>query len=308
MRYESLLELIGHTPLIRLRRVSEQTGWDVYGKWEAKNPGGSIKDRIAWAMILDAEEKGRLKPGGTIIEPTSGNTGIGLAWVAATRGYRVIITMPETASVERRAMMRGFGAELMLTPGSEGMAGAVRKAQELQRAIAGSIILQQFENSANVAVHYDTTGPEIWEDTEGQVDALVCGVGTGGTITGAGRFLREKNPQMHIVAVEPEESAVLAGKPAGSHRIQGIGAGFIPPILDQKIYDSLVQIHDGDAIQRARQLMREEGLSVGISSGAAIAGAEIVLPRISAAGVAVVVLPDHGERYLSTALFAEDPT
>jgi cysteine synthase A len=205
-------------------------------------------------------------------------------------------------------MMRGFGAELMLTPGSEGMAGAVRKAQELQRAIAGSIILQQFENSANVAVHYDTTGPEIWEDTEGQVDALVCGVGTGGTITGAGRFLREKNPQMHIVAVEPEESAVLAGKPAGSHRIQGIGAGFIPPILDQKIYDSLVQIHDGDAIQRARQLMREEGLSVGISSGAAIAGAEIVLPRISAAGVAVVVLPDHGERYLSTALFAEDPT
>ncbi|PSR20573.1 MAG: cysteine synthase A [Sulfobacillus acidophilus] len=307
MRYESLLDLIGHTPLVRLRQASERTGWEVYGKWEAKNPGGSIKDRIAWAMIRDAEDQGTLKPGGTIIEPTSGNTGIGLAWVAASRGYRIIITMPETASVERRTMMRGFGAQLVLTPGSEGMAGSVRKAQELQRTIAGSIILQQFENPSNVAIHYETTGPEIWDDTEGHVDALVCGVGTGGTITGAGRFLREKNAKIHIVAVEPQESAVLAGKPSGPHRIQGIGAGFIPAILDQNIYDSLVQVHDGDAIQRARQLTREEGLSVGISSGAAIAAAEMALPRLGASGLAVVILPDHGERYLSTALFAEDP-
>lgn len=307
MRYESLLDAIGHTPLVRLQGLSKATGWDVYGKWEAKNPGGSIKDRIAWAMIRDAEIKGTLNPGGTIIEPTSGNTGIGLAWVAATRGYRAIVTMPETASVERRAMIRGFGTEVVLTPGSEGMAGSVRRAQELQKAIPCAIILQQFENPANVAIHYETTGPEIWDDTEGHIDALVCGVGTGGTITGAGRFLREKNARLHIVAVEPQESAVLAGRPAGPHRIQGIGAGFIPSILDQTIYDILVQIHDGDAIHSARQLMRDEGLTVGISSGAAIAGAQQVLAQIQPTGVAVVILPDHGERYLSTALFSEDP-
>ncbi|MCY0879743.1 MAG: cysteine synthase A [Firmicutes bacterium] len=305
MRYESAIEAIGATPLIRLRRVSEETGWNVYGKWEAKNPGGSVKDRIAWAMIRAAEQKGELPPGGTIIEPTSGNTGIGLAWVAAARGYRAIITMPETASIERRLMMQGFGAEVVLTPGADGMRGAVAKALELKAAIPGAVILQQFENPANVQIHYETTGPEIWRDTEGEVAAFIAGIGTGGTITGAGRFLREKNPDIYIVGVEPQESPVLSGGPPGPHRIQGIGAGFVPAILDQTIYDRLVAVHDETAIQRARQLMKEEGLAVGISSGAAVEAARIALSGRTPAGMAVVILPDYGERYLSTALFQE---
>ncbi len=305
MRYESLLDAIGGTPLIRLQQVSKDTGWDVYGKWEAKNPGASVKDRIAWAMIQAAEEDGRLKPGGTIVEPTSGNTGIGLSWVAAARGYRAIFTMPESASVERRAMMRGFGGEIVLTPAGEGMKGAIKKAQEITESTHGAVILQQFENPANVKVHYDTTGPEIWNDTEGRVSALISGVGTGGTITGAGSYLREKNPSMHVVAVEPAESPVLAGGTHSPHRIQGIGAGFIPAILDTHIYDTLIQIPDQVALDTAKALMREEGLAVGISSGAAVAAARQSLPPFGSSGVAVVILPDHAERYLSTALFQD---
>ncbi len=305
MRYESLLDAIGGTPLIRLQHLSQETGWDVYGKWEAKNPGGSVKDRIAWAMIRTAEENGTLPPSGTIIEPTSGNTGIGLAWVAATRGYRAIITMPESASIERRAMMRGFGAELVLTPAPEGMSGAIRKAQELRESIPGAIILQQFENPANAEIHYQTTGPEIWEDTEGQVTAFVAGIGTGGTITGASRFLKEKNPNLHVVAVEPEESPVLSGGKASPHRIQGLGAGFVPAILDRNVYDTLAQVNAQDAVETAKRLMREEGFAIGISSGAAVAAARKTLPAIGHSGLAVVVLPDYAERYLSTALFED---
>jgi cysteine synthase A len=305
MRYESLLDMIGNTPLIRLQGLSRRTGWEVYGKWEAKNPGSSVKDRIAWAMIRAAENEGRLKAGGAIIEPTSGNTGIGLAWVAAARGYRCIVTMPETASVERRAMIRGFGAEVVLTPGSEGMTGAVKRAQELQARTEGAVILQQFENPANVDIHYHTTGPEIWQDTEGQVGVFVAGIGTGGTITGTGRYLKERNPRIRVVAVEPEESPVLSGGPSGPHRIQGIGAGFVPKILDRAIYDELVQIHDGDAIKAAQMVIRTEGLAVGISSGAALAAADRVLTGREPAGLAVVVLPDGSERYLSTALYAD---
>lgn len=306
MKFESLLDAIGNTPLIRLHGVSQQTGWAVYGKWEARNPGGSVKDRIAWAMVRAAEAEGRLVPGGAIIEPTSGNTGIGLAWVAAARGYRAIVTMPETASVERRMMMRGFGAEVILTPGPEGMSGAVRKAQNLQKTIPGSVILQQFENPANAAIHYETTGPEIWRDTEGRLDVFLAGVGTGGTITGAGRFLKEQNPHLTVVAIEPAESPVLSGGTPGPHRIQGIGAGFVPAVLDAHVYDVLEPVKDQEAITEARRLMREEGLAVGISSGAAIQGARQALPKIGKTGTAVVVLPDHAERYLSTALFAEE--
>lgn len=303
MRYDSLIDAIGDTPLIRLRHLSEATGWNVYGKWEAKNPGASVKDRIAWSMIRAAVTEGKLSPGGTIIEPTSGNTGIGLAWVAAALGYRAIITMPDTASIERRAMIQGFGAQVVLTPGSEGMAGAVRKAEELQVATEGSIILQQFENPANVAVHYETTGPEIWRDTQGQVDVFIAGIGTGGTITGVGRYLKEQNPLVTIVGVEPQESPVLSEGRPGPHRIQGIGAGFIPGILDQTVYNRLVQVHDGDAILASQQLMRQEGLAVGISSGAVLQAAQDVLPSLKSLGTAVLLLPDHAERYLSTALF-----
>lgn len=305
MRYESILDAIGGTPLIRLQRLSQESGWDVYGKWEAKNPGASVKDRIAVAMIRAAEDSGSLKPGGIIIEPTSGNTGIGLALVAAARDYRAIVTMPESASVERRAMMRGYGAEIVLTPAPEGMGGAIRKAQSLVEETPGAALMQQFENPANVTIHYDTTGPEIWQDTDGRVTALICGVGTGGTITGAGRFLKEKNPHMHVAAVEPSESPVLAGGQASPHRIQGIGAGFIPTILDCDIYDTLIQVQDQEAIDAARRVMREEGLAVGISSGAAIQAARQALPTWGGQGLAVVILPDHAERYLSTALFAE---
>lgn len=305
MRYESVLDAIGGTPLVRLQQVSKDTGWDVYGKWEAKNPGASVKDRIAWAMIRAAEEEGRLKPGGTIVEPTSGNTGIGVSWVAAARGYRAIFTMPESASVERRAMMRGFGAEIVLTPSGEGMKGAINKAQEITQTTPGAVMLQQFENPANVKVHYETTGPEIWNDTEGLVSTLIAGVGTGGTITGAGVYLREKNPSMHVVAVEPAESPVLAGGTHSPHRIQGIGAGFVPAILDTHVYDTLVQIPDQTALDMAKALMREEGLAVGISSGAAVAAARQSLTKLGSSGVAVVILPDHAERYLSTALFQD---
>lgn len=305
MRYESILDAVGGTPLIRLQRLSQESGWDVYGKWEAKNPGASVKDRIAVAMIRAAEDSGSLKPGGIIIEPTSGNTGIGLALVAAARDYRAIVTMPESASVERRAMMRGYGAEIVLTPAPEGMSGAIRKAQSLVEETPGAVLMQQFENPANVTIHYDTTGPEIWQDTDGRITALICGVGTGGTITGAGRFLKEQNPHMHVAAVEPSESPVLAGGQASPHRIQGIGAGFIPTILDRDIYDTLIQVPGQAAIDAAKRVMREEGLAVGISSGAAIQAARQALPTWGGHGLAVVILPDHAERYLSTALFAE---
>jgi len=305
MRVDSILELIGQTPLIRLQQASERTGWQVYGKWEAKNPGGSVKDRIAWAMIRAAEAKGQLAPGGTIVEPTSGNTGIGLAMVAAARGYRCILTMPETASLERRAMMAGFGAELVLTPGSEGMSGAIRQAEALVAEIPGAIMLQQFENPANPEVHYHTTGPEIWQDTDGQVTALVAGIGTGGTITGAGQFLKEKNPALHLIGVEPAESAILSGGHPGPHRIQGIGAGFIPRVLNRQLIDRVVPVPDSAAIARAQDVMRQEGLPIGISGGAAVWAAEHALPQIGSTGMAVVILPDYAERYLSTALFRE---
>lgn len=305
MRYESLIDAIGHTPLIRLQRLSDETGWNVYGKWEAKNPGGSIKDRIAWSMIRSAEKDGTLQPGGTIIEPTSGNTGIGLAWVAVTRGYRAIVTMPETASIERRTLMRGLGAEVILTPGVDGMSGAVRRAEEVRLTTPGAVILQQFDNPANAAAHYETTGPEIWADTDGQINAFIAGVGTGGTITGTGRFLKEQSNAIKVVAVEPQESPVLSGGSAGPHRIQGIGAGFIPKVLDQSIYDRLIAVSDASAIKAAQTIMRQEGLAVGISSGASIEGARQALPEMGKSGLAVVILPDHAERYLSTALFTE---
>ncbi len=305
MQYESLLEVIGNTPLVRLRGVSEETDWRVYGKWEAANPGGSVKDRIAWAMIRDAENRGVLKPGGTIVEPTSGNTGIGLAWVGLTRGYRVVVTMPESASHERRMMMRGYGAKIVLTPAAQGMKGAVERARELVEEIKGAIILQQFSNPANVQIHYETTGPEIWEDTQGNISAFIAGVGTGGTITGAGRFLKERNRGIHVVAVEPAESAVLSGGDAHVHRIQGIGAGFVPEILDRSIYDQVVAVSDNDAIETAKKLMREEGFGVGISSGAAVEACRRILPSLAPKGVAVVILPDLAERYLSTVLFSD---
>jgi cysteine synthase A len=304
--YPSVIEMIGHTPLVRLKRVSEVTGWTVYGKWEGKNPGGSVKDRLAWAMIDDAIKAGRLAPGGTIVEPTSGNTGIGLAMIAAAMGFRCILTMPETASVERRALMAGYGAEVVLTAAKDGMAGAIREAESILRQVSGAVMLQQFENPANPRIHYQTTGPEIWSALGGEVDAVVAGVGTGGTISGVGRFLKEQRARIRIVAVEPAESAVLSGGPPGPHRIQGIGAGFVPRVLDQSVIDQVVPVSDRWALAEARQLMKTEGIAVGISSGAAVKAAEIALPTIAARGVAVVILPDLAERYLSTALFTEE--
>lgn len=303
-RFESVLEWIGKSPLIRLSLASRQTGWDVYGKWEVMNPGGSVKDRIALAMVLSAEAQGHLVPGGTIVEPTSGNTGIGLAMVAAARGYRAMVTMPDTVSLERRSLLQGYGAEVVLTPGSEGMLGAIRRAEQLVAGTPGAVMLHQFENQANPGIHYETTGPEIWEATEGQVNALIAGVGTGGTVTGVGRYLKEKNLGITIVGVEPEESAVLTGGHAGPHLIQGIGAGFVPGVLDRTWVDKMVTVSGADAFSRVRELMRQEGMAVGISSGAAVAAAIRVLPEIGSQGMAVVMLPDGAERYLSTALFS----
>ena len=301
-----LTDLIGNTPLVELSRFSRERGLDtpIVVKIESFNPGGSVKDRIALALIEDAERRGRLQPGATIIEPTSGNTGVGLAWVAAVEGYNLILTMPETMSVERRNLVKAYGAEVRLTDGKAGMPGAIKVAEELRDSIPGSIILQQFENPANPQRHYETTADEIWEQTDGKIDIFVAGVGTGGTISGVGKRLKEKNPGIRVVAVEPAASAVLNGKPAGPHKIQGIGAGFVPKIYNAEVVDEVLDIENDDAIRTGRQLARQEGLLVGISSGAAAFGAAVVAGRPENKGKCIVaLLPDTGERYLSTVLF-----
>lgn len=305
-RYRQLTDLIGNTPLVQLQNLPQeiQAKANILAKLEYLNPGGSVKDRIALGMIEDAEERGILKPGSIIIEPTSGNTGIGLAWIARAKGYRAILTMPETMSIERRNLLRARGAELVLTPGTQGMKGAIAKAQELASTMENAVLLQQFENPANPQKHYQTTAEEIWHDTEGQVDVFVAGVGTGGTITGVGRRLKELNPQIEIIAVEPDASAVLSGEQPGPHKIQGIGAGFVPSILDRSIIDRIVRVTDNEALRTGRLLSLREGLLTGISSGAATFAA---LQIASEAGYEnkniVVLLPDTGERYLSTPLF-----
>jgi cysteine synthase A len=304
---KQLTDLIGNTPLLELSKFSEKKGLQrpIVAKVEFFNPGGSVKDRIALAMIEDAEKKGILKPGATIIEPTSGNTGVGLALVSAVRGYHLILTMPETMSVERRNLVKAYGAEVRLTSGKDGMAGAIRAAEELRDSIPGSVILQQFENPANPAKHYATTGVEIWNDTDGQIDIFVAGVGTGGTVSGIGKYLKEKNPQIKIIAVEPASSAVLNGQPSGPHKIQGIGAGFVPKTYNSAVIDEVFDVDNDDAIRTGRELAQEEGLLVGISSGAAaFAAAEIARRPENAGKNIVTLLPDTGERYLSTVLYA----
>ena len=304
----NLEELIGHTPLLELSRYGAKHQFQarVLAKLEYLNPAGSAKDRVGLSMILDAEEKGLLKPGGVIIEPTSGNTGIGLASVAAARGYRVILTMPDTMSAERRAMLAAYGAELVLTPGAQGMQGAVDKARELARELPGSFIPGQFENPHNAQAHYESTGPELWEQAGGALDAFVAGIGTGGTLTGTGRFLREKNPGIALVGVEPAGSPVLTQGKAGPHGLQGIGAGFVPQVLDTGLYDEILPCTEEDAYAAARELARTEGILVGISSGAALWAACQVAARPAYQGKTVaVLLPDTGDRYLSTPLFGE---
>lgn len=306
---KSLTELIGKTPLLELGKFSQQKGIEtpIVAKIEYFNPGGSVKDRIALAMIEDAEKSGALKPGATIIEPTSGNTGVGLALVSAVKGYHLILTMPETMSVERRNLVKAYGAEVVLTPGTEGMKGAIRKAEELRYNTPGAIILQQFENKANPAKHYATTGPEIWEQTEGKVDIFVAGVGTGGTVSGIGKALKEKNPDVRIIAVEPKTSPVLNGGQSGPHKIQGIGAGFIPATYNGDVVDEVYDVDNDDAIRTGRELAQQEGLLVGISSGAAaFAASQIALRPENKGKRIVVLLPDTGERYLSTVLYAFD--
>ncbi len=306
--YTSADQLIGKTPLLELVHIEETEGLEakVLGKLEYFNPAGSVKDRIAKAMIDDAEQKGQLKPGSVIIEPTSGNTGIGLASVAAARGYRIIIVMPETMSVERRQIMKAYGAELVLTEGIKGMKGAIAKADELAKEIPDSFIPGQFVNPANPAVHRATTGPEIWEDTDGKVDIFVAGVGTGGTITGVGEYLKSQNPKVQVVAVEPASSPVLSKGTAGSHKIQGIGAGFVPDVLDTKVYDEVIAVKNEDAFAAGKQIGKKEGVLVGISSGAAVWAAIQLAKRPENKGKTIVaLLPDTGDRYLSTPLFAD---
>lgn len=305
---ESALELIGGTPLLKLNGYSKAAGGlqaTILAKLEYLNPAGSVKDRVALAMIEDAEEKGILKEGATIIEPTSGNTGIGLAAVAAAKGYKTILTLPDTMSVERRNLLKAYGAELVLTEGAKGMKGAIAKAEELKESIEGAVILGQFVNPANPAVHKRTTGPEIWEQTGGKVDIFVAGVGTGGTITGVGEFLKEKNPEVKIVAVEPAGSPVLSTGTPGPHKIQGIGAGFVPEVLNTSVYDEIIPIENEDAFSEGRAFAVSEGILVGISSGAALKAASILAARSENKGkVIVVLLPDSGDRYLSTPLFS----
>ena len=306
--FTSIDQLIGHTPLLELTRIEEKEGLQakVFAKLEYLNPAGSAKDRVGKAMLDDAEATGKLKPGATIIEPTSGNTGIGLASVAATRGYRVIIVMPDTMSMERRMLMKAYGAELVLTPGAQGMTGAIAKAEELAAEIPNSFIPGQFVNPANAQAHYKTTGPEIWQDTDGTVDIFVSGVGTGGTITGTGEYLKEQNPAVKVVAVEPATSAVLSGGSAGPHGLQGIGAGFVPEGLNTEIYDEIIPVTDQAAYEAGRMIGKTEGVVVGISSGAALWAAMELAKRPENKGKNIVVLlPDTGDRYLSTPMFAE---
>ena len=306
--YTSADQLIGRTPLLELTHIEKKFGLNarILAKLEYFNPGGSVKDRVALAMIDDAEAKGALKPGSVIIEPTSGNTGIGLASVSAARGYRIIIVMPETMSVERRQLMKAYGAELVLTEGAKGMKGAIAKAEELAKEIPGSFVPGQFVNPANPKAHFETTGPEIWADTDGQVDYFVAGVGTGGTVTGVGRYLKSQNAAVKVVAVEPKSSAVLSTGVAGAHKIQGIGAGFVPEVLDTAVYDEIIAVADEDAFRLGRELGRSEGVLVGISSGAALWAAIELAKRPENAGKTIVaLLPDTGDRYLSTPLFAD---
>lgn len=304
---ESASELIGRTPLLKLNRYTKNAGVEeavILGKLEYLNPAGSVKDRIALAMIEDAEEKGILKPGATIIEPTSGNTGIGLAAVAAAKGYKAILTLPDTMSVERRNLLKAYGAELVLTEGAKGMKGAIEKADELNKSIEGSVILGQFVNPANPNVHKETTGPEIWDQTDGKVDIFVAGVGTGGTVTGVGEYLKSQNPDVKIVAVEPESSPVLSKGTPGPHKIQGIGAGFVPDILNTKVYDEIITVENEDAFTEGKAFAVTEGILVGISSGAALKAAKELAARPENKGKTIVVLlPDSGDRYLSTPLF-----
>lgn len=305
---ESALELIGETPLLKLNRYSERAGVKgatIIAKLEYLNPAGSVKDRVALAMIEDAEKSGKLKPGATIIEPTSGNTGIGLAAVAAAKGYKAILTLPDTMSMERRNLLKAYGAELVLTEGAKGMKGAIAKAEELEKEMEGAIILGQFVNPANSAVHKATTGPEIWRQTARKIDIFVAGVGTGGTVTGVGEYLKEQNPEIKVVAVEPASSPVLSQGVSGTHKIQGIGAGFVPEVLNTKIYDEVITIENEDAFAEGRAFALAEGILVGISSGAALKAASILAARPENAGKTIVVLlPDSGDRYLSTPLFS----
>lgn len=307
---ESALELIGGTPILKLNGYAKKAGINnatILAKLEYLNPAGSVKDRIALAMIEDAEAKGILKPGATIIEPTSGNTGIGLAAVAASKGYKAILTLPDTMSVERRNLLKAYGAELVLTEGAKGMKGAIAKAEELNQQIEGSVILGQFVNPANPAIHKATTGPEIWEQTDGKVDIFVAGVGTGGTVTGVGEYLKEQNPNVKVVAVEPAGSPVLSEGKAGPHKIQGIGAGFVPDTLNTAVYDEVITIENEDAFAEGRRFAQSEGILVGISSGAALKAAAILAQRPENAGKTIVaLLPDSGDRYLSTPLFSNN--
>ena len=309
MIHKNITDLIGHTPLVELSKFSALQGLDtpIIAKVEFFNPGGSVKDRVGLAMIEDAERKGTLKPGATIIEPTSGNTGVGLALASAVKGYKLILTMPETMSVERRNLVKAYGAHVKLTPGKDGMPGAIKAAEALRQSIPGAVILEQFENPANPRKHYETTGVEIWNDTDGKIDIFVAGVGTGGTISGIGKYLKEQNPNVKVVAVEPASSPVLNGGPSGAHKIQGIGAGFVPKTYDTSVVDEVLDIAGDDAIRAGRQLAQNDGMLVGISSGAAAFAAAQLAKRPENKGKTIVaLLPDTGERYLSTVLYAFD--